>query len=196
MSENLLDTAKPDNDAGTTAEAPAEGVTPEAGEGAQAPTAEPTGAPAEYGDFVLPEGLQADPELTTELKTVARELNLTQAQAQRLADLGVKSTQKQLQAIEAHVERQRDAWADETRADAEIGGAALQESLSHAKRALSEFGSPKLLALLNESGAGNHPEVIRAFAKMGRAMAADKVVPASRPVTERNPAKILFPNQN
>ena len=36
-----------------------------------------------------------------------------------------------------------------------------------ARRAVRAFGSDQLSDLLNETGLGNHPEMIRAFAKIG-----------------------------
>jgi hypothetical protein len=72
--------------------------------------------------------------------------------------------------------RQRDAetivatraeWIDETKADKEIGGDKLDATLATAKRALDAYGSPQFIEMLNQSGLGNHPEVVRFCAKVG-----------------------------
>jgi hypothetical protein len=156
------------------------------------------GAPEEYADFQLPDGVQLDAELTSDLKAVAKELNLTQEQAQKLADLAANKTQaigaNQMEAIKAA----QAQWADSSKADKEFGGEALAENLSVAKKALDTFGTPELRTLLNESGLGNHPEIIRAFYRAGKAISEDRFVPSGaggRTGGRADPAKSLYPNQ-
>lgn len=158
----------------------------------------PQGAPEEYADFQLPEGVQLDAELTSDLKAVAKELNLTQEQAQKLADLAASKTQgigaRQMEAIKAAQEQ----WTADAKADKEFGGEALAENLSVAKKALDQFGTPELRTLLNDSGLGNHPEIIRAFYRAGKAISEDRFVPAGAGVRTggaRDAAKSLYPNQ-
>ncbi|HEV2673384.1 MAG TPA: hypothetical protein VGV37_02515 [Aliidongia sp.] len=55
-------------------------------------------------------------------------------------------------------------------------GAAYDEKLGLAKQALTHFGNEKLAAELVESGLGNHPEVIKIFAKLGKGLVEDGVV--------------------
>jgi hypothetical protein len=153
--------------------------------------------PVEYTDFKLPEGLVADPEAITELKGLSKDLGLTQEQAQRVADLGAK----QAQGFAAQVlQSQKDAstrWATETTTDKELGGEKLQENLAVAKKGLEAVGTPELKALLNKSGLGNHPEIIRAFFKVGKTISEDKFVSGSAgvPGGEKSAANRLYPNQ-
>jgi hypothetical protein len=136
----------------------------------------PAGAPEQYEDFTAPDGVQLDAEVTGDLKALAKELNLPQEQAQKVADLGAKLAQK-WQAQQATSLTEASAkWADETRADPEFGGDKLNESLASAKKALTAFGSPKLATLLNESGLGNHPEIIALLARTGKAISEDRIV--------------------
>lgn len=158
----------------------------------------PQGAPEEYADFQLPEGVQLDAELTSDLKAVAKELNLTQEQAQKLADLAANKTQgigaRQMEAIAAAQQQ----WTADAKADKEFGGEHLAENLGIAKKALDSFGTPELRTLLNESGLGNHPEIIRAFYRAGKAISEDRFVPSGnggRTSGARDPAKSLYPNQ-
>ncbi len=65
---------------------------------------------------------------------------------------------------------QRDretAWAHATKADPEIGGRNLAQSLQDARYGLDRFGDPELYDYLDDSGLGNHPEVIRMFKRAG-----------------------------
>jgi len=69
----------------------------------------------------------------------------------------------------------------------------LAESLGTAKKALDAFGTPELQTLLNESGLGNHPEIIRFMVRAGRAISQDTFVPAGRQAGEGD-ARRLYPN--
>ena len=158
----------------------------------------PQGAPEEYAEFQMPEGVQLDAELTSDLKAVAKELNLTQEQAQKLADLAASKTQgigeRQMEAIKAA----QTQWTADAKADKEFGGEKLSENLGIAKKALDSFGTPELRTLLNESGLGNHPEIIRAFYRAGKAISEDRFIPAGnggRTGGSRDAAKSLYPNQ-
>lgn len=158
---------------------------------------EPQGAPEQYEDFAAPEGVQLDAELVGDLKTIAKELNLSQKDAQRVADLGPKLLQK-LQGHQAETfAKVRQTWADEAKADKEFGGEAFAENLGAAKKALDSFGTPELRTLLNESGIGNHPEVIRFMVRAGKAISSDTFVAGERSAQAgKDPAKTLYPNQN
>ena len=92
----------------------------------------------------------------------------------------------------------QDQWTADAKADKEFGGEALAENLSVAKKALDQFGTPELRTLLNDSGLGNHPEIIRAFYRAGKAISEDRFVPAGAGVRTggaRDAAKSLYPNQ-
>ena len=67
----------------------------------QATGDEPQGAPDEYADFTLPEGIEIDPDGLGNLKALAKDLNLTQEQAQKVADLGAAQAQKFAEALRA-----------------------------------------------------------------------------------------------
>ncbi|MFY3334675.1 protease [Achromobacter xylosoxidans] len=155
------------------------------------------GAPEQYEDFAAPEGVQLDAELVGDLKTVAKELNLSQKDAQRVADLGPKLVQK-LQGKQAEAFAQiRQTWADQAKADKEYGGEAFAENLGAAKKALDSFGTPELRTLLNESGIGNHPELIRFMVRAGKAISSDTFVAGEKrgASASKDPAKTLYPNQ-
>jgi len=49
-----------------------------------------------------------------------------------------------------------------------------------AKKALDSFGTPELRTLLNESGIGNHPELIRFMVRAGKAISSDTFVAGER----------------
>jgi hypothetical protein len=133
------------------------------------------GAPDEYAEFAMPEGIALDAELADQFKATAKELNLTQEQAQKVIDLGAQMRQRDVETII----NLRKEWVDQTKADKDIGGDKLDATLGVAKRAIDAYGSENFVKLLNETGLGNHPEVVRFMAKAGRAVSEDSVVRGS-----------------
>lgn len=149
----------------------------------------PQGAPEAYADFELPEGVTLSADQDGEIKALAKEFNLPQDKAQKLAESLIKQARSAETAIQERFNQGKQDWINATRNDKEIGGDKLDESLSAAKRALESFGTPELRQILDASGLGNHPDMIRAFARVGAAISEDRLVtggtatsnPAARP---------------
>lgn len=160
----------------TTEAKPAEAAKPEVKAEEAAKEEAPKGAPESYADFSAPEGVELDQDVLGNLKTIAKELNLTQENAQRIVDLGVQMQQKQSEAWQAQVEK----WVGEVKSDKEIGGDKLPENLGIARKAVDAFGSPELKALLDSSGLGNHPLMIKTFVNIGKAISEDGFVTSSK----------------
>ena len=80
--------------------------------------------------------------------------------------------------------------------DKEIGGEKFTENLALARKALESFGTPELQDVLNMTGLGNHPEVIRAFYKAGKAISEDRFIPGTPKGAEMDMAKRMFPTMN
>ncbi|PLD67577.1 peptidase [Klebsiella quasipneumoniae] len=148
------------------------------------------GAPEKY-EFQAGEGVELDAEALKDFEPVARELNLTNEQAQKLVDsypkilAGVQ--QRQADAWQAQTEE----WAATVKADKEIGGDKLTANLGVAQRALDTFGTPALKEYLNGTGLGNHPELVKAFVKVGKAMSEDGVV-TGKESGQRSAAEVLY----
>ena len=87
-------------------------------------------------------------------------------------------------------------WRADVAADKEIGGDKLAENLAAASAAMRATSTPQLIVLLEKSGLGNHPEVIRHFLKIAPAFAEGKHVPGgTAPAGDsRSQAKVLYPN--
>ncbi|EMG2396704.1 peptidase [Klebsiella pneumoniae] len=148
------------------------------------------GAPEKYG-FQAGEGVELDAEALKDFEPVARELNLTNEQAQKLVDAYPKILagvqQRQADAWQAQTEE----WAATVKADKEIGGDKLTANLGVAQRALDTFGTPALKEYLNGTGLGNHPELVKAFVKVGKAMSEDGVV-TGKESGQRSAAEVLY----
>ncbi|KSX62268.1 peptidase [Enterobacter sp. 50588862] len=150
----------------------------------------PEGAPEKY-EFTAGEGVELDTEALKDFEPVARELNLTNEQAQKLVDAYPKILagvqQRQAEAWQAQTEQ----WAADVKADKEIGGDKLTANLSAAQRALDMFGGPVLKEYLNTTGLGNHPELVKTFVKIGKAMSEDGMVDGSNQ-GQRSAAEVLY----
>ncbi|CDI24338.1 peptidase [Klebsiella pneumoniae] len=148
------------------------------------------GAPEKY-EFQAGEGVELDVEALKDFEPVARELNLTNEQAQKLVDAYPKILagvqQRQAEAWQAQTEE----WAATVKADKEIGGDKLTANLGVAQRALDTFGTPELKVYLNGTGLGNHPELVKAFIKVGKAMSEDGMV-TGKESGQRSAAEVLY----
>jgi hypothetical protein len=95
--------------------------------------------------------------------------------AQKLVEIHASVLASAQAKATAAFEAQQKAWVSEVTADKELGGANLEASTKIAQRAVERFGSPAIKQLLNESGLGNHPELVRMFHRIGKAVAEDRV---------------------
>lgn len=163
---------------------------PEDGKGQQ--DAEKPTAPEKY-EFKAPDGAQLNPDVIGKFEGVARELGLSQEAAQKVVD----AMAPQLAAAHAaQFESIKTGWADSARTDKEFGGDKLNENLAVAKKALDAFGTPELRTLLNDTGLGNHPEIIRAFFKAGQKISGSNFVPGGASgAASASAAATLYPNQ-
>lgn len=148
------------------------------------------GAPEAY-EFKAAEGVELDTEALKDFEPVARDLNLTNEQAQKLVDAYPKILagvqQRQADAWQETTEQ----WAADVKADKEIGGDRLTENLSAAQRALDQFGTPELKEYLNATGLGNHPDLVKTFVKIGKAMSEDGMVDGSNQ-GQRSAADVIY----
>lgn len=152
--------------------------------------------PEKY-EFKQPEGVSLDADALGEFEGLAKELKLSQEEAQKVTDIGAKLAQK-WEAKQAEVVQQAAAeWATAATADKEYGGDKLPENLATAKKALDTFGTPELRTLLNDSRLGNHPEVIRFMFRAGKAISEDGTLVRGGKSTETgSAAQRMYPTMN
>lgn len=165
-------------------EKPADGDKPEDEEQKQ------EGAPEKY-EFTAGEGVELDSEALKDFEPVARDLNLTNEQAQKLVDAYPKILAGVQQRQAEAWQKQTEGWAETVKADKEIGGDKLTANLSAAQRALDQFGTPELKEYLNATGLGNHPDLVKTFVKIGKAMSEDGMVDGSNQ-GQRSAAEVLY----
>lgn len=149
------------------------------------------GAPEKY-EFKPAEGQELDTAALEQFEPIARELNLTNEQAQKMVDLYGTKIMPMVQQQQAEAwQKTTEQWAADVKADKEIGGDKLTANLSAAQRAFDLFGTPELKEYLEVTGLGNHPDLVKTFVKIGKAMSEDGMVDGSNQ-GQRSAAEVLY----
>jgi len=124
----------------------------------------------------------------------AKEKGLTSDQAQLLLnakDQGAK--EYALREVE-RIKGEAPKWLEQLKADKEIGGEKLNETVENAKRVVGKYADQEFKDFLNSTGVGNHPMVVRLFAKIGKAFGEDHWREGSpvAPKKETSPASVMY----
>lgn len=160
---------------------PTEAVeTPKAGEPAAVGEPEPVkapGAPEAY-EFTPPDGHTFDDGVMDAFKETAKGLNLTNEGAQAILDSVLP---KMAEATKDRLDAHRTEWREQAKNDDEFGGSGFETNVKIANQALSRFASEEMKSLLHESGLGDHPEFVRAFYRIGKAISEDTILTGGQP---------------
>lgn len=158
----------------------------------------------DYKDVKLPEGSQLDKEMLKEFDALNKETNLSQAQANKYMELGIKLAQKNAgnlpnllqQVTQAKITQYQQAL----NTDKEICGGdknKLNAYLDIADKGYTALASDGLKKVLAETGLNYHPEVIKLFHKLGERVGDDKVFNAKVPAgSQQDAADILYGSNN
>ena len=149
--------------------------------------------PEKY-DIKVPEGMSMDTEALERFTPVAKELKLSNDQAQKLADLYAERQEATFKAQREAYAKTVEGWIKEVKADKEIGGTNLPVTQATCKKALSVYDPDgEFMKLMDESGFGNHPAVLRFVNRVGKSVKEDQGVQAkSSAPRERDINKILY----
>lgn len=133
----------------------------------------PATAPEQY-DFkaTIPEGVDMDEAITKEYSEIARSMNLTNEQANQVAAFGIKYAQQVADTVRSQYNAEVKAWGEQAKAEM---GAKFEDTMTTAGAGIEavEKVVPGIRKALNETGAGNRIEVIRAFEMLGQLVQAD-----------------------
>jgi len=159
----------------------------EAKEGEQKPEGErPKAVVPEKYELKAPEGMTIDQAMLDQYVPVFKELGITNEGAQKLADIYSKSLKAQSdnqskQSINQYKEIV-EGWKTETMKEL---GADTAKTLAAASKAIDKLGGEKLREVLNETGVGNHPEMVRFFANVGKKLSEDNFAEPTNTKTGR-----------
>lgn len=122
-----------------------------------------------YAELKFPDGAAVDEKQMAEYKNLAKDLNLPSESAQRILDFEAK----RLAAGAAHASQE---WQEQVKQEY---GDKLPTVMATCARAIGKFGGDELRDLLDQTGLGNHPLMVKVFYNAGALLKEDKSIPAS-----------------
>lgn len=161
----------------------------------------------DFKDIELPEGIQFDNALASKFEPVAKELNLTQEDANKLVNMLVEHQKEQLGNQEEIIAQFKKQELEATKieyqrlleTDKEISGKGKEQYeayLNLADKGYGAFASDELQNVISQYGLDYHPAVIKHFYRLGKLCGQDSVQNSQTPVEKQNPADILYGNSN
>ena len=185
-----------------TAEKPIEDVKAEEAKSADpkkeevAQSDEPAPLPT-YEAFKLPDGLTADEKGFGEFTGLLAEAELAKGDHAKMQEFGQKLVDKHIAEVQSNLKRQADFfvnlfekqkidWRETFMKDPEIGGNRWETTAKAANEFISTHGGndaqqKELRQLMESTGVGNHPAMIRIFAKAMVNMKEGAPLPAPKP---------------
>lgn len=157
---------------------------------------------SEESEITIPDGMELDTERFEKFKGILEDVDITHDKKQELMDLASDFTQNIAQKQADVWSDIRKGWVEDITADKEFGGSNLDKSLVISKRALKQFGGDPdektgvlpIMKVLEETGMGDNPDVIRFLTRVGKAMSEDTLETGSPKNPEQDFAKALYPN--
>ena len=146
----------------------------------------------------MPEDSNLSKEDVERIEAYSKTRGLSNDQAQDILNLESESKARYDQAQVATVEQLKIDWRAQAELDSEIGGDNFARNAELAKRVVDRFGADEFRQALNNSGFGNNPEVLRIFARIGKAMSDDQLVigGAAAGAGEKSMEELFYGNQN
>lgn len=136
-------------------------------------------------EFSLPDGMELDEEGVAKFAEIGKELGITQAQANKLAEFYVDRLQQAdksgADALMTRFNAEATKWREESETVAPKGSPEREA----AARAIERFGSDSTKKWLKESRLGDHPEMIRFCIRAGQAVTEDKLVTSDGPGNQK-----------
>ncbi len=128
------------------------------------------GEPEAY-ELTVPEDFPLPEDNLKSFSAACREAGLSKEQAEKILDWHQEQYRQTRAFSEQEEQRILDGWNREILEDREFGGRNYKATVADARRALQAFDPDgELRAFLRESQYQFHPTVIRAVARVGRAM--------------------------
>lgn len=150
-------------------------------------------SPEDYVFQFAPE-TQVDSALIEEFRRFAFEQKMSLENARLMAKFYETYVQGQ---SKKQAREQEELWRTMQSAcesDKEYGGTCFHENMRYAKAAMLRFDDGSLAKILNETGFGSHPEVVRFMYRVGRALAEKDMPKAQTAAKEPSAAELFYPS--
>lgn len=142
---------------------------------------EKPGAPEKYADFTAPEGMEIDKAALEAFTPIAKELNLTQDQAQKLVGLHAEQVQNTIKAMFGEYQQTADDWAEQSTQqykpeDIQLANRAVKDVLEGKVKQITLDVTPELMKFLITNKTVNHPGVVGSFLRQAKSTQEDSFV--------------------
>ena len=161
------------------------------------------GAPEiyDYKDVKIPETLEYDKDMLKEFDALNKETNLSQAQANKYMEFGLRLAQKHNAELPKMLQQVQQAkiaqFKQALNTDAEICGgdkAKMNAYLDTADKGYIAFADDDVKSALAETGLNYHPAIIKMFHRIGELVGDDKIYQPKTPSGTNDAATILYGN--
>jgi len=150
--------------------------------------------------FKAPEGMEIDTGLVEAVTPIFKEIGVTQEQGQQLVDAYAPYIKQQFDAQTQEAvndwNKTTTEWGEDTKKE---HGDELQANLAVAGKFMDKFGDKDARQILNDTGLGNHPAIVRLFVKAGKAISEDTFVDPGKTNQPTKPGidlKKMYPSMN
>lgn len=123
-----------------------------------------------YEGLKLPEGLEGREETFASFKKLASELKLPAEAARKLVEWEANLAADGRKTADAQRAEILEKWTARTK---EMFGPSYAKEIARALDAADRFGGPELRDLLEATGLGSHPVVVRTFHEISRQISED-----------------------
>lgn len=148
------------------------------------PPVDPKAVPETY-EFKAPEGYTIDPKLLEQFTPIAKELGLTNDQAQKLVDIQIAREIAAAKGPADSYAATRTEWQNAVKADPEISAAGLDRVKTDIGRVIATLPTDlqgDFRKAMDITGAGDHPAMVKALWKLS------ELVTEGSHVTGKNPS--------
>ena len=154
------------------------------------------GADAAAYTLTAPEGYPISEGALKGLNEVCKNANLNEEQANAVMAYMKGNYTSAMASQQEAMQAQAKTWIGEFQADKDFGGDKFDASVADAQRALATFDqSGTVSKMLAETGYGNNPDVLRIFARVGRALGEDQLAGNGGGGAEQKPLEDrMYPN--
>lgn len=169
-------------------------VSPPIKEETKPPSEQKSVVPEKY-DLKKPKDSALSDAQLEKLSSYAKEKGFSNEQAQSLLERESEAVSAYISDLKETQSKMTTQWFEQAQKDTELGGDAFKENAELAKRVVAKFGTDEFRKELDKTGLGNHPELLRIFSRVGKAMAEDKLILAGEQVgNSKSAADFLYGN--
>lgn len=145
-------------------------------------------------DLSLPKDTELHEDFLEDVRTYAKDNQLTQDQAASLLVREVASEQEFLDFHLGETQRISDGWLQESKDDKNFGGDKWEATTARVKSYMGKFFGEEAMKLFDETGMGNHPALVEGFNKLALQGEEDSLEKGRKAEAPKGRKDIMYPN--